>query len=454
MTSVPQLPGYYYDEEKKKYFKQQVGTPGNSVYSSENIKRRKLREEHTKAESVKAAARRGRIKRSAILTQGINGQHLSREHGKTDHVTLSNSFAASLVPYHCINTRYFTNDRQPKLAVSILKELMLLLPEISRVTESQYVSTWEGEIVVASQHRLTNVLLDPMISLSPGTSRDPTTSLYKSTPANFGSSLLFAISSSHGILTIDKRNLDMNWVTPKPINKANDSGTEDCLQDVFALEFLRDKEAVLLSGGRRGLLYTHDLKAPGIGRMSADIICHPSSITHIKQLNSHRIIVAGLESSLCQYDLRYLKRETYTSKSRTKTLNRHSTRPVLEYPDYFNTASILHGFDVDLETGVIVIGQEQSEQHPVVQLFSLEGGQVLASSQLNKAWGPRVPTANGRSIRLPPYGLKFARDTEHRSKSLYVGGEDGIHRFIWTSEDENALEDDRRKGGPALQLWQ
>ena len=94
----------------------------------------------------------------------------------------------------------------------------------------------------------------------------------------------------------------MNWISPQPVSGENHP------KDIFSLEFLDDNPSILLSGGRPGILNITDLRVPVFGR-NADIITHPSSITHIKQLDAHHILVAGLNSSLRQYDLRF--RTTY-----------------------------------------------------------------------------------------------------------------------------------------------
>ncbi len=122
----------------------------------------------------------------------------------------------------------------------------------------------------------------------------------------------------------------MKWLGPKPTQFQNYP------KDIFALEFLSDNPSVLLSGGRPGLLHVTDLRVPTFGYGNSDIISHPSSITHIKQLDAHRILVAGLDSHMCQYDLRYRKEETFdpssTHYSGSKNpRNNTSTRSILIY---------------------------------------------------------------------------------------------------------------------------
>jgi hypothetical protein len=247
-------------------------------------------------------------------------------------------------------------------------------------------------------------------------------SIYSSAAAPPESSLLFAFGSSHGIMTVDKRDFDAHFVSPKQVPH------ERRPKDIFALEFLSDNHSVLLSGGRTGILNITDLRIPKFGP-DADIISHPSSITHVKQLDTHRIIVAGLNSSLCQYDLRFRRMDSsppYTplGKKLRSINNTKPTKSILQYPGFHNTASIQLGFDVNIQTGVVAAAQEHDEAHPAIQLFSLHGGDKLQS--------PRVSSLHDdRNIKC----LRFARDIENKMKSLYLGSA-GIQRYALASDEE------------------
>jgi hypothetical protein len=219
----------------------------------------------------------------------------------------------------------------------------------------------------------------------------------------------------------------MNWISPQPV-----SG-ESHPKDIFSLEFLHDNPSILLSGGRPGILNITDLRVPVYGR-NADIITHPSSITHIKQLDAHRILVAGLNSSLRQYDLRFRKEATHSSawpqtfSKHSSRRNRHPSRYILAYPDYCNEATIQLGLDVDLESGIVAAAQEQDEHRFPVQLFSLHGGHKLCSPYLSK----RRYVEDVANVKC----LRFARDIEGRMKSLYVGQPPDIQRFASAEPEE------------------
>lgn len=286
---------------------------------------------------------------------------------------------------------------------------------------------------------LTGFLLDMApIVLGPGTARGRDVDVLSSTSAPPSSSLLFAFGTSQGILSLDKRNYDMTWATSRPRKE------EPYYKDVFALEFLVDNPSVLLSGGRPGLLSITDLREP-LSESKADFIRHPSSITHIKSLDGRRILVAGLNSSLCQYDLRFRKSNDtgpIDLPRNTKSYPHYNkpTRSLLAYPDYRNYASTQLGFDVDLESGIIAAAQEQEAGHLPVQLFSLHGGKKITSpyahrpqslATLSESWDNENAT-NAKCVR-------FARDIEGRMKSLYVGAGHDIQRFAWAPAEDADL---------------
>lgn len=146
---------------------------------------------------------------------------------------------------------------------------------------------------------------------------------------------------------------------------------------------------------------------------------------------------------MCQYDLRFRKthlnvppKPEHSSNPRKRTRFRpESTSPVLTYPDYHNTSLWQHGFDVDTESGIVAVAQEEDEFHPALQLFSLYGGQNLGSpyaksvERLSRDWRDREKAHHIKCVR-------FARDIEGGMKSLYVGAARGIVRFAWAPEED------------------
>ncbi|PMD38873.1 hypothetical protein L207DRAFT_530339 [Hyaloscypha variabilis F] len=486
---IRDIPGYYYDKDKKKYFKIQPSgaTPPTSIYSQQDIKKRKLTEEKAASRALTIARERGRIKRLKILSKSLAGGLLAREIGQDGPDAaqiladglVSQGYISAMMQFSSCSAPIFAFGHRPDLGASTsdlwivyddqLFTLRVNSDKHARSTShgcveichdfsvpainnaiwrierfghsgtSTSISTNEASKRLAMTWLATSAqagiavtamagigeLDSPTMILGPGFSRGSDVSIYSSTSALPASSLLFAFGTSQGILSLDKQRHDMNWISPQP-------GPGDYHpKDIFSLEFLDDNPSILLSGGRPGLLAITDLRVPVFGR-NADIITHPSSITHIKQLDAHRILVAGLNSSMCQYDLRFRKETTHTPLPQTRGIpsrrNRHPTRPILQYPDYFNSATIALGLDVDLESGIIAAAQEQDSDHSPVQLFSLHGGHKLYSRYVSRS-GCGEDAANVKCLR-------FARDIEGRMKSLYVGLPPDIQRFAWAEREE------------------
>jgi hypothetical protein len=71
------------DQDKKKYFKIQPSSagPASSVYSSQDVKRRKLRDEKEAKAARDHAREKLRIQQSKLLTEPLIGGALQREYG-------------------------------------------------------------------------------------------------------------------------------------------------------------------------------------------------------------------------------------------------------------------------------------------------------------------------------------------------------------------------------------
>ena len=202
---------------------------------------------------------------------------------------------------------------------------------------------------------------------------------------------------------------------------------------------------VLLSGTRSGIINIIDTRLPFSG---SDAIVHPSSIAHIKQIDAHRILVAGLSSTLRQYDLRFRKIDTpqwhdlpqyQYKKSRTKQyqkphqkLKLQTTRPILSYPEYRNNATIRIGLDIDVENGLIAAGQEGDDYTSQVELFSLHGGQRLITKVAQRC---KFDNEEDRSTHVSRC-VKWVDDGYGRGKSLWVGMGKDLKRFTWGTWEE------------------
>ncbi|KAL2066589.1 hypothetical protein VTL71DRAFT_2660 [Oculimacula yallundae] len=465
---VGPIPGMYYDSTKNKYFKIQPNSagPASSAYSSQDVKRRRLRAEKEDEAAREQERRKRRIRRSEILERGLTGGILQREYG---HVGFE---PASILAGGFMKSEQFPIDGRGVFTITHRSEIGPQTIDIGYINDNIIRETQFDLGVVSARTYPTGVILGletstdvtsfsvnesnelrattflsssahrgivicgigegymadhtrrpPLLNVGPGTLRGDSVGIFSSTSAPPASDLLFAHGTSAGVLVTSKGQIDTKFVTPPTPSNVNPD-------DLFAVEFLSDNPSILLSGGRRGVLNLTDLRAP-IPSWDKDTITHPSSITHIRQINAHRIIVSGLSSSLCQYDLRYRKEDLQLPSPTRYQKNKAYTRPILSYPEYHNTASHQAGFDIDLESGIVAAAQEADEYHPSVQLFSLHGGHKLASPYTNDF---QHNSKDHPTVKC----LRFARDSDLQMKSLFVGHPGVITRYAW---DHHCSED-------------
>ncbi|EPQ67808.1 Bgt-4854 [Blumeria graminis f. sp. tritici] len=253
-----------------------------------------------------------------------------------------------------------------------------------------------------------------------------------SAPSN--SNLFFAVGTSQGVFSISSMPSRV-YPTRYRLCDTTTVVSKICHQkDVFAVEFLKECPDLLLSGGRPGKLFLSDLRDSS----TRYLMKHPSSITHIKSVDSNHIVVAGLESSLCQYDLRFLKdtevsatsdsnqtlvANSSISSSSPKKHSTISTQPIVTYHGYHNDATTGLGFDLDLDSRIIAAAQEVHEGHKPVQLFSLRDGSALHSPCENLVSDSKKSCGNlVRSIR-------FAQEANTPTKSLFIGSGGIVQKY-------------------------
>ncbi|KAI0449821.1 hypothetical protein F5B21DRAFT_508811 [Xylaria acuta] len=99
------IPGYYYDPEKKRYFKVENSktAPTNAAWSSSNVKRRKLRDEDAATALRHLSIAKNRIKRARVLHEPLTGGFFAREYGAAKDDMQTACFAEGLRNKGCIS---------------------------------------------------------------------------------------------------------------------------------------------------------------------------------------------------------------------------------------------------------------------------------------------------------------------------------------------------------------
>lgn len=244
--------------------------------------------------------------------------------------------------------------------------------------------------------------------------------VHKSTPAPASSDLICAIGTNAGILRV-MSNETMSWASAQTPPKGTQSP-----QEIFDLDFVRGNHNVLVAGGRQPRLWTADLRT-----QEAEWTCarHASTITHVRSLTEHHVLVAGLEHNMCLYDLRFMALQAPTPIHKTA-----SSRPLLSFPGYRNEAHIHTGFDVSTELNVVASAQDDG----IVRLFSLRSGrQILPKPAMpgtRSLEATRKQALGGIWRDVPVRAMMFQTMPRDKMPSLFVGDGPLLRKFSFGAE--------------------
>ncbi|KAK8130162.1 hypothetical protein PG999_002542 [Apiospora kogelbergensis] len=94
-----EIPGYFYDEEKKRYFKVENSrtAPATSSWSSDNVKKRRLESQEAAAVLQRLSLDKGRLKRSRLMNDPLIGGIYAREYGRVRRDVQPASYAKGIV---------------------------------------------------------------------------------------------------------------------------------------------------------------------------------------------------------------------------------------------------------------------------------------------------------------------------------------------------------------------
>ncbi|EAW08454.1 uncharacterized protein ACLA_031890 [Aspergillus clavatus NRRL 1] len=427
-----EIPGFYYDPEKKKYFKIQAShkaAPG-AQYSKDAVKRKRVEHERRQRKVrltqklAKEKIRRAPLLRHPLLgtEREVGAQIWSRpfrqeQHGLTyaSQVTRKQIHRFEPWPNDYSIKHVIRNNRSGILIASGYRggesSVSLSLGCVSRTLSRRRghtIGPWneccsENHIEYLSSISLshTGYLLATMDSgpngdsfLAPrmlpdlgegGDYRWPAffahpirirteSSLWCSSPCPEGSKALFAIGTSEGLQTLE--GLGSYWaLLKKPF--ANDvitgkptshRRTDSSHALVASVEWL--SAHVIAAGLKDSAVFLHDLRSGG----TATRLQHPHAVTKIRRVDPYRMVVAGL-NSLQMYDIRYPANGLQRNPNPNRP-SHTSTRPYLSFSDYY--PEVIPDFDLSPELGLLASGHQASDDCKV-QLFSLRTGDQVSS---------------------------------------------------------------------------
>lgn len=162
-----------------------------------------------------------------------------------------------------------------------------------------------------------------------------------------------------------------------------------------------------MAGGRQPRLWMTDMREPESGWT---FVRHTSSITHLRSVNQHQVLVAGLQDQMCLYDMRFF----------AKSHRPNGHKPLVSFPGYKNQAHVHTGWDVCTDLGVVAAAHDDG----TVKLFSLQSGRTLRSPELNSV-----------KMDSPIKALMFQRMPRERMPSLWVGQGPSLNKFSFGAKD-------------------
>ncbi|KAK7755929.1 hypothetical protein SLS62_002216 [Diatrype stigma] len=234
------------------------------------------------------------------------------------------------------------------------------------------------------------------------------------------------------------------------------------------------------------------------GFLQWGVIATPSPITHIRSLNEHQVLVAGLRDRMVIYDLRFLgSKNSYRHNNSSSSNNNHASHhnstkwlhsprnnnstnngngngnsnpnpnpnpntnntsyaanvalPLLTFPSYRNGAHINIGLDVssDADVGAGPGIAAAAHDDGTVALYSLRSGNRLraplspASPSPSSSSSTALPDGGDgmlgidriRSPRGPIQALQFQTFPRDRNPSLFVGVQSSVNVYSFGTGD-------------------
>ncbi|KAH1955857.1 hypothetical protein KXV37_006723 [Aspergillus fumigatus] len=445
-----EIPGFYYDPDKKKYFKIQAShkAPAGAQYSKDAVKRKRVEHEVKRQRKVqltrrlaKEKIRRSPFVRSPLLgvEREIGAQPISKplrqeQQGLTYASQISRKQLHRFEPWPSDYTikHVLRNNSSGILIASGHRggesSVSVCFPDTDQEIWT-YNRTME-RVLFREPYRLSSIslshtgyLLATMDSgpngdsfLAPrmlpdlgegGDYRWPAffahpirirteSSLWCSSPCPEGDKALFAIGTSDGLYTLE--GLGSFWtLSRKPFandvsnGKTNFHRRADSSHAlVTSVEWL--SSTVIAAGLKDSTVFLHDLRSGG----TATRLQHPHAITKIRNLDSYRIVVAGI-NSLQMYDIRYAP-NGLQHNPRPNHPRHTSTRPYLSFFDY--SPEVIPDFDISPELGLLASASDERK----VQLFSLRTGEQVSSPLTKYQYANPISSLRFESGDGSPHG--------------------------------------------------
>ncbi|KAI0124553.1 hypothetical protein F4776DRAFT_630198 [Hypoxylon sp. NC0597] len=481
-----EIPGYYYDAERRRYFRVESSqtAPSNAAWSSEKVKKRKLEDKAAAAELRWESLNKNRITRSEALNVPLMGGFLAREYGQHIHDLRdlrTASFAQGIIakgirplnqyiraatnikhmaivskhPEHPVCTAYIDVTNELVWSIPIPRDetgsydrrtfyggcsdtpLGCLCPQpeewMDQTSDIKY-SKKAGLVLVSSRDPDTQGALLSTFAPTRLTCRtymqnngriqeygDVDNRKYTCNTiclAPSTSNQICLIGTNMGVAHFNSNSQMKLYTSPTWGSK---SFVPNSFRDVFAIDYHASNPDIMFFGGRPGALFIGDLRQE-VDRWNS--VKLKNSISHIKTVSEHQVIVAGLRNTLSVFDLRYCDLSQVRGEDNPKV--ERTAKPVVIMPSYKNAARFDVGLDYDPDSGVIAAAHDDGK----VALYSVRSGNRLPSRDVDNIYSKYGPI----------HQLRFEAFDGDDTPTLFVGERNhiGIYSFGVDDPDDEA----------------
>ncbi|KAL1981019.1 hypothetical protein VTN96DRAFT_3243 [Rasamsonia emersonii] len=410
---VKQIPGFYYDPEKKKYFRIQANhlAPAGSQYSRDAVKKREhQKKQHERRITFGRRTAKERVKRAGCLTHPLTrvgtevGEQLMP--GFAMQARQGKAYASQLQRRElCKFSRdgselpiadFARHDRSGVIVAGINQgntSQVTICPPYSGDADKWSYQPAREAVISVEQYRMSSISLSHtgyfLMTMDSGPKGDsclvtrflPDPEVYGAYPWSYnqvvaasnrvrdkgtlwcsaarptGEKPYWAIGTSDGLHVMEGQ--QGHWVLGKrrmPGGRA---------WDITAVEWLTSD--VIVSGLRNSAILLYDIRSNGW----SERLQHAHSVAKVRKVDEYRLVVAGYKS-LEMYDLRYPKNGMQT-KPRPNAKGHTSTKPYLSFPDY--DSELMHQIDISQELGLLA----SCTDYHKIQLYSLADGSLVPS---------------------------------------------------------------------------
>ncbi|CCX04235.1 Similar to DDB1-and CUL4-associated factor 4; acc. no. Q8WV16 [Pyronema omphalodes CBS 100304] len=408
MQPPREIPGFYYDPEKKKYFKilPHHAAPTAAFHTNTSIAEKNREKRRIEDLNSLTLHRAKRTRRTPLKANPCIRATLYRElTGDRSAEAIRSIYARGLqrkVVWEAdpgVKLSAFTTHTQADgtefCIIGTVAGDVRLSPLVKKKEGELQVNMRESDQIIHGRSQISSVSVNSqglvMATFMGGPNRPP--AIYCHWHPSTSSDILhpgpalFGFNRNHNITSV--------WTSAASPNPQGDLvlGTnqgavhievrpwnlEQTFQpiksDVFAVSFLPNDPNPYLTGSRDGDIRIFDIRA---GRDNRPVVMfrHGGPVTHIRNLAQNRIIVNGLQRC-ASYDLRYPHKKGPSANFGA------TSRAMRDYGQVGGEGSSLGlGFDVDVKRGLMVVAQQDGW----VNLRSLETGEKIPSPLAKNRW--------------------------------------------------------------------